>query len=106
MTQTSRLTKQQLRALFYKKYGRFPEHARDPTQKKEETQIASLINLNKKDSQAEIQFKSGEIGLATLIAERKRNQQTRTGSIRKLSKLRVNPRESISMSSQQLRDMR
>jgi len=106
MAGTSRLTKQQLRALFFKKYGRFPEQARNPTQRKEETQIASLINVNNKDKEAEMRFKSGEIGIATLIAERKRNQQTRTGSIRKLSKLRIEPRVNITMSERQLRDIR
>jgi len=89
MTQR-KFTRQQLRAIYFKNFGRFPEQARDPHQKKEEKQIVSLINLNKKDDVAVKQFKEGDIGIATLIAQRKKNQQDRKRSIREFTKLKDN----------------
>jgi len=57
----AQLTNQQLRALHFKRYGRFPEQQRDPNLRKEETQIANLFKANTRDEQAVTSFKKGDI---------------------------------------------
>jgi len=92
-------TDKQLRFLFFKKYGRFAEQQRDPNLRKEETQVANLIKANTRDEQAVTSFKKGDIGIASLIAQRKQNQRDRKISQRALMRLKPNP----TMSERQLR---